>query len=184
MAAQALEAEVIKSVNGNAVVVDDSPRHRGRPRKLTVKRFLAICALVQKGVTNTQACLAEDINYSGFRTHVRRKRWWAKRFQIADQIRDEYMRDYHLAQITKHAKEGNWLCSAWVLERRFPHLFALHYTEHRTAESVEESVGTELPAEVLARHRALMLELAREDEAKQAKAVELPDAELNTKQTT
>jgi hypothetical protein len=157
---QTLEAPSIKS--------NIAPRHPGgRPRKLNVERFLRICALVERGVTNTQACKAEDVDYGGFRTHVRRKPWWAKRFQQADQIRDEYVRDFHLANITKHAKgyqdgetmvRGSWAASAWILERKFPHLFALHYTQHRTNDANDKPIYAELTRE------QLMASIAREKE--------------------
>lgn len=147
--AQLLDPYAIKGGNGN------SPRHPGgRPVKLDFKRFLRVCALVERGLTNTQACQAEGVNYSGFRSHVRRKPWWAKRFQHADQIRDEYLRDFHLANITKHAKgyqdgetfvRGSWAASAWILERKFPNLFALHYTQHRTADANTNRFTPSLP---------------------------------------
>jgi len=89
MAAQVLETEVLKSVNGN------SPRHaRGRPRKLTVTKFLRICALIEKeGKSNTVACRIEGVDYTTFRFHVRRKPWWQKRYLHADQVRDEVLQD-------------------------------------------------------------------------------------------
>jgi len=72
--------------------------------------------------------------------------------------------------MNKHAakEDGTWTVTGWLLERRWPHKYALHFTQHRTGDSTDQPGGNELPAEVLARHRALMLELAREDEAKQA----------------
>jgi hypothetical protein len=176
--AKPLETDPIKTVNGDAVVVGNTlPRHPGgRPRKLTVECFLRICALVQQGLTNTQACKVENINYSGFRMHVRSKPWWAKRFQHADQIRDEYLRDFHLSNITKHAKES-WAASAWILERRWPKHFALHYTQHRTTEATEQSVGEAIPAERLARYGELMLQMAAEDRVQEAaKVVTLPES--------
>jgi hypothetical protein len=165
--AQHLEIDaIIKGGNGNL------PRHPGgRPVKLTVERFLRICALVERGITNTQACQAEGINYSGFRSHVRRKPWWAKRFQHADQIRDEYLRDFHLANVTKDAKgyqdgetfvRGSWAASAWILERKFPQLFALRYTQHRTGDNAEKPQYAELTREQLLASIARAKELEAE----------------------
>jgi hypothetical protein len=100
--------------------------------------------------------------------------WGEKRFQQADQIRDEYLRDYHLANVTKHSKEF-WAASAWILERRWPQLFALHYTQHRTAEATEQSIGEAIPAERLARYGELMLEMAEENRVQEAaKVASLP----------
>jgi hypothetical protein len=65
------------------------------------------------------------------------------------------------------AGERNWLAHAWWLERNLPHLYALHNVVRIDPEQDRE-LEEEIPAEVLARHRALLLELAREDERKQA----------------
>ena len=174
---QALEADVIKSVNGNAVVVgNDSPRERGRPVKLTVKRFLAICTWIQQGKSNTLACRAENVDYTTFRLHVRNKPRWRKRYEHADAVRDEFLRDVHLTNIIRHA-EKNWLASAWILERKFPHLFALHFANRDNANAAEQPIGNEIPAERLAEYGRLMLEFAEENKAREAgKAVELLDA--------
>ena len=61
---------------------------RGRPCKLNVECFLRICGWIQQGLTNTEACEAEDIDYGGFRVRVRQKPSWAKRLHQAGQIRD------------------------------------------------------------------------------------------------
>lgn len=174
---QALETDVIKSVNGNAVVVgNDSPRHAGgRPVKLTVKRFLAICTWIQQGKSNTLACRAENVDYTTFRLHVRNKPRWRKRYEHADQIRDEFLRDVHLTNIVRHA-EKNWAASAWILERKFPHLFALHFANRDNASTVEQPIGDAIPAERLAEYGRLMLEFAEEAKAKQAQTVELPES--------
>lgn len=60
------------------------------------------------------------------------------------------------------AGQRNWMAHAWWLERSLPHLFALRAVNR--PDPTEEKPEPEIPAEVLARHRALMLELAREDE--------------------
>jgi|HubBroStandDraft_6_1064221.scaffolds.fasta_scaffold589936_1 hypothetical protein len=145
--AHTLEAGAIKGTNGN------SPRHAGgRPRKLTVARFLRICDLIEKeGKCNTAACRIEGVDYSGFRAHVRRKPWWQKRYLHADQVRDELLRDIYLGIITKHAakEEGTWQAAAWLLERRWPTQFALHFTQHRTPESAEQPQYEKLTREEL-----------------------------------
>lgn len=165
--AQALASDFVKEIPSDAVLVgDDSPRQRGRPLKLTVQKFLKICSWIEQGRTNTNACRLEGVHYTGFATHLRNKPRWRKRYELADAARNAFLQDLHLNNIQRHAKEC-WAASAWLLERKFPSLFALHFKD-RDTESAEQPVGNELPAEVLARHRALMLELAREDEAKQA----------------
>jgi hypothetical protein len=161
MAAQTIETEVIKS------------RHPGgRPPKLTVARFLRICALIEKeGKCTTAACRIEGVDYSGFRAHVRRKPWWQKRYLHADQLRDEVLQDIYLGIMTRHAvkEDGPWQVTAWLLERRWPNKFALHYTEHRDADAAEgQPIGETIPAERLAHYGKLMLEMAQENAAKTA----------------
>jgi transposase len=175
MSAPAFKPDVVKEIPADAVFVgNDLPRHAGgRPVKMTVKRFLQICAWIQQGKTNTVACRAEGVDYTTFRAHIRRNKRWIWRYELADKVRDDFLRDVHLANIGRHAKD-NWQASAWLLERKFPTAFALHFKD-RASDVAEKPVGNDIPAEVLAEHRALMLAMAREDEAKAAaKAAELP----------
>lgn len=61
-------------------------------------------------------------------------------------------------------ERGNWAAYAWILERSWPALFALCSVSRVDSEQDEP----ELPAEALQRHRRLLLELAKEDEQRQA----------------
>jgi hypothetical protein len=83
-----------------------------------------------------------------------------------------------LEAIMRAGERGNWVAYAWILERCWPSLFALRNVARADSEQDQES-EPELPAELLQRHRALLLELAREDEARQAanKIPELPAAQ-------
>jgi hypothetical protein len=156
--AQTLKPDAIKGANGN------SPRHAGgRPLRVTVARFLRICALIQEGKCNSAACKIEGVDYSGFRAHVRRKPWWQKRYLHADQVRDEYLKDLYLGIVSHHAKES-WQAAAWILERKWPALFALHFT-HR------DTNATEQPQVYRALTREELLETIR---ISQAVALEAP----------
>jgi hypothetical protein len=160
MAPDPLQIDDIKSVQVD-VVVEPRPRNAGgRPKKLTVRRFLRICDWIQKGKSNTLACQTEDVDYSGFRAHVRRKPWWRKRYEHADQVRDEYLRDIHLTNIVRHS-DNNWQASAWLLERKFPDLFALR-SVNRNINSSEVPIGDQVGIEELQRYSRLMLEFAKE----------------------
>jgi hypothetical protein len=160
------ESDEIKSVSLD-LVGDDEPRHAGgRPRKLTVAKFLKICSWIEKGRPNIIACKNENINYSGFRFHIRTRLWWRKRYEIADTMRDEYFRDVHLANIIHHS-QTNWTASAWLLERKFPHLFGMKNVNRDTAPA-DKPIGNEIPAERLAHYGEMMLQLAEEDRAREA----------------
>jgi hypothetical protein len=54
------------------------------------------------------------------------------------------------------ARERNWMAHAWWLERNLPHLYALRNVARRDPDQ-EKELEVEIPAEVLARHRALTL---------------------------
>jgi hypothetical protein len=64
------------------------------------------------------------------------------------------------------AGERSWMAHAWFLERAVPHMWALRNVVR--SDPCDQPAEEEIPAEVLARHHSLLLELAREDEARQA----------------
>lgn len=88
-----------------------------------------------------------------------------ERLKESETVRFNLRHEQALESIMEAGKRS-WLAHAWWAERNLPELYALR-TVHRDNVSAE-AIDNEIPAEVLARHRALMLELAREDEAKQA----------------
>ena len=137
----------------------------GRPLFLTPRRFLVICKMVEAGERVTQACRNALVSYAGFRSHVARNPLYQKRLRKAEKIRDEVWRDYAL-QMVKDAMPRNWIAAMTFLERRYPAEFSLRPVT-RPDDASEKQVA-DIPAEQLARHRALMLQLAREDEAKSA----------------
>lgn len=168
MQTPALETDVVKSVQVDVVCVDeDSPRHAGgRPLKLNVQRFLRICGWIQKGKSNSESCRIEQIDYTSFCAHKRRKKRWQWRYELADRVRDDYLRDWHLGNVVRHS-ENNWVASAWLLERKFPHLFALRPVNRDNGQS-DQLVGDKIPAERLSEYGREMLEFAREEEARKA----------------
>jgi hypothetical protein len=93
----------------------------------------------------------------------------------AEQVRFNLRHEQALESIMA-AGERSWMAHAWWLERCLPHLYALRNVNR--ADPSEEQPQEEIPAEVLAKHRALLLELAREDEAKRQIPVEQINADL------
>jgi hypothetical protein len=165
--AQTLQTDVVKEMPAAAVLIrEESPRHAGgRPLRLNVKKFLKICAWIQAGKSNTTACRAENIDYSTFWFHTRRKPRWRLRYEHANSMRDQFLCDVHLTNIVRHA-EQNWAASAWILERKFPALFALHFKE-RSSDTTALPVGNEIPISRLQEYGKLMLELAQETAEKE-----------------
>jgi hypothetical protein len=85
-----------------------------------------------------------------------------------EKIRDEVWRDYAL-EMVKSAMPRNWPAAMCYLERRYPLEFSLRIPASQAVNSIEQQPEEPVPAEVLARHRALLLELARQNAAARAK---------------
>jgi hypothetical protein len=140
--------------------------HRvGRPLFLTARRFIGICKLIEQGASTTEACRRALVSYAGFRNHVTRQPLYQKRLKEAELIRDQVWRSDALDAVHS-AFTKNWVSAMTFLERRYPNEFALRTVSRPDTE--QKQVAAEIPAEVLSRHRKLMLELAREDEAAKA----------------
>jgi hypothetical protein len=85
-----------------------------------------------------------------------------------EKIRDEVWRD-HALEMVKSAMPRNWPAAMCYLERRYPLEFSLRIPASQAVNSIEQQPEEPVPAEVLARHRALLLELARQNAAARAK---------------
>ena len=97
---------------------------RGRPLFLTARRFIKVCKWIEQGESFSEACRLELVHYTGFRRHVRLNPKYQRRLKEAEETREEFLREYHIANIRKHAPR-NVLASLWWLERRYPNQFAL-----------------------------------------------------------
>ena len=139
-------------------------RPGGRPLFLDAKRFVRICCAIESGESASEACRRELVSYRHFRRRVVQFPSYQRRLREAEQIRESFLKEYHIANIKQHAPK-NVLASLWWLERRYPGEFALRNVVRPDPEGDNEAEEV-IPAEELARHRALMLEMAREDEAR------------------
>ena len=146
-------------------VVSDEPPHRNpwRPTILTIRKFLRICHLVEKGFATSRACQCECVSYCRFRARVQRSRRLQERLKQAEDIRFNLRHEEALESIML-AGQRSWLAHAWWLERNLPHLYALRAVPRADSEQDDP----EIPAETLRRHRELYLQMAQEDQAKQA----------------
>ena len=64
------------------------------------------------------------MTYRLFRMHVTRNSKYQRRLKEAEEIREHFLREFHIANITKHAVK-NVAASMFWLERRYPAEFAL-----------------------------------------------------------
>ena len=149
----------------------------GRPLFLTARRFIRICRWIQQGESISEACRLELVSYANFRRHVKLNSKYQRRLKEAEEMREEFLREFHIANIRKHA-EWNVLASLWWLERRYPHQFALRNV-HRGEGGTDQPIGDQVSEEQLRRYASLMDEFRRENEAKavtQAPAVARPES--------
>jgi hypothetical protein len=117
-------------------VVRDEPRKKlGRPVRLTVRKFIRICRLVESGHTFVDACEIECVTYQTFRFRVSHSPRLEQRVKQAEAIRSLKRHDEALAAVVK-AGERNWVAHAWYLERVHPELYALRKIERAAIEQV------------------------------------------------
>jgi hypothetical protein len=100
--------------------------------------------------------------YSHFRFRVARSARLQERLKQAETVRFNLRHEQALESIMA-AGERSWMAHAWWLERCPPHLYVLRNV-NRSDPNESSASEEELPAEVLNRHRQLLLDLAREDE--------------------
>jgi hypothetical protein len=151
----------VKSVN---LEVLDKPGRRGRPVTLTIRRFVSVCYHIEQGFSIPNACEVEGVSYRNFRFRVSQSARLQGRLKEAETVRFNLRHEQALASILA-AGERSWMAHAWFLERALPHLYALRNVVRADPEGGQE-LKEEIPAEVLAKHRALMLQMAKEDEAR------------------
>jgi hypothetical protein len=95
-----------------------------RPLFLTARRFIRICHWIEHGESASEACRRELVTYRNFRLHVTRSAKYQRRLKQAEEIREHFLREFHISNITKHAAK-NVAASMFWLERRYPAEFAL-----------------------------------------------------------
>jgi hypothetical protein len=136
----------------------------GRPLFLTPKRFLRICRHIAEGESASEACRLELVSYRSFRLHVKRNPKYQERLKRAEASREEFLLEYHISNVKKHAPR-NVLASLWWLERRFPNRFALRNFV-RNEGATDQPIGDRIDESQLRRYSALMEDFRKENEAK------------------
>jgi hypothetical protein len=175
MPSQTAQTEVLdEAKEAQLEVVRDVDR--GRPLFLTARRFIKVCKWIEQGESFSEACRLELVHYTGFRRHVRLNPKYQRRLKEAEETREEFLREYHIANIRKHAPR-NVLASLWWLERRYPNQFALR-SVNRSEGSNDLPVGDKVSEEQLRRYAALMEDFRRENESKaHAQTAALPSSQ-------
>jgi hypothetical protein len=143
----------------------DRPVRRGRPVTLTVRRFLKVCHNIEAGFSIPRACEAESISYAHFRFRVARSERLQARLKKSEATRLALRHEQALESVME-AGQRSWMAHAWFLERVWPSLYSLRPISRDSNE--DEPAEEEIPSEILAKHRALLLEQAAEDASRQA----------------
>jgi hypothetical protein len=150
---------------------DNKPRRKktGRPLRLTLRVFIRICHLVERGFAVPLACEAESVSYSLFRFRCQENPRLEERIQQALKVRFDRRHEEALASVLK-AGEKLWMAHAWYLERVLPNLYALKNVSRETADDTRafyDKLTKEQIIELIAAHAAV--------ESERPKAPELKD---------
>lgn len=137
---------------------------RGRPLFLTARRFIKVCKWIEQGESFSEACRLELVHYTGFRRHVKLNPKYQRRLKQAEETREEFLREFHIANIRKHAPR-NLLASLWWLERTNPGRFALRQV-YRPEAQAEAAIGDKVDEGQLRRYSQLLEDFRRENESK------------------
>jgi hypothetical protein len=149
---QVLELKVVRSYEF------DRPRI-GRPLRLNARRFIRICHLIERGSSATDACAVELVTYHAFRHHVRQNPKYQRRLKEAEEIREYFLKEFHMANISKHAPK-TVVASMWWLERRYPNEFALRSVIREEVNSAAQEVFGKISLEQLIENAKLAKEVA------------------------
>lgn len=148
-----LELQVVRSY-------DFSPRaSRGRPLRMDARRFIRICHLVERGEAITHACEREAVTYRAFRVHVARNPKYQRRLKEAEEIREHFVKEFHIANILQHSAKSV-VASMWWLERRYPNEFALRSVIREEVNSAAQEVFGKISLEQLVENARLAREVA------------------------
>jgi hypothetical protein len=138
----------------------------GRPLFLTPKRFLKICHLIEKGESATEACRQQLVTFSLFRAHVTRNPKYQKRLRRAEKVREEFLHEWHMANVRKHAPK-TVIASLWWLERTRPDRYAIRQFSRIPEGNGEQVIGDKVSESDLKRYAEQMADFQKSNETKQ-----------------
>jgi hypothetical protein len=141
------------------VVRCDEPLTGGRPLFLNARRFIRICHHIERGESASEACRRELVTYRNFRLHVSRHQKYQMRLREAEEIREHFLREFHIANITKHS-ERNVAASMFWLERRYPNEFALKAVSRDSGDLEKQALCDKMSLEQLVVNAKLAAEIA------------------------
>ena len=141
------------------VVRCDEPHAGGRPLFLNARRFIRICRAIERGESASEACRQQLTTYRNFRMHVARNPKYHRRLRQAEEIREHFLREFHISNITRHAAK-NVAASMFWLERRYPNEFALKTVSRDSAQTEQQALCDKISLEQLIENAKLAAEVA------------------------
>jgi len=141
------------------VVRCDEPHAGGRPLFLNARRFIRICRAIERGESASEACRQQLTTYRNFRMHVARNPKYQRRLRKAEEVREHFLREFHITNITKHAVK-NVAASMFWLERRYPNEFALKAVSRDSAQMQQLALCDKISLEQLVANAKLAAEIA------------------------
>jgi len=161
------------------VVRCDEPHSGGRPLFLDARRFIRICHHIERGESASEACRRELVTYRNFRMHVSRNPKYQWRLKQAEEVREHFLREFHIANITKHAAKTVAASMFW-LERRYPNEFALKTVSRDSAQMEQLPLCDKISLEQLVANAKLAAEIAANPPSGLAQAPKLTDGNIRS----
>lgn len=124
-----------------------------RTSKLTSELIEQICAFIENGNTNKDACYMVGISEATLYNWIAKASKLKKQtpdnaiyFELLESLKraEARFRAYHISVIN-NASRRNWQASAWMLERRYPNEYGRKVTDVSLAVTDEVPVRVYLP---------------------------------------
>jgi len=154
-----ISAQQDRSLIEPEVVRCDEPHAGGRPLFLNARRFIRICRAIERGESASEACRQQLTTYRNFRMHVARNPKYQRRLKQAEEIREHFLREYHIANITRHAAKTVAASMFW-LERRYPNEFALKAVNRDSGEVEKQELCDKISLDQLVENAKLAADIA------------------------
>ncbi|HTG51699.1 MAG TPA: hypothetical protein VMA33_02475, partial [Candidatus Tectomicrobia bacterium] len=130
-----------------------------RPLFLNARRFIRICHAIERGESASEVCRQQLTTYRDFRMHVARNPKYQRRLKQAEEIREHFLREYHIANITRHAAKTVAASMFW-LERRYPNEFALKAVNRDSGEVEKQELCDKISLDQLVENAKLAADIA------------------------
>jgi hypothetical protein len=151
-----MEGEIIE-----LSVVRAAPRadRRGIPLILSARCFIRICRWIEEGRSAVESCRMEGVTYALFRKRVGQYASFRRRLREAEEVREHFLREFHIANITQHSAKTVAASMFW-LERKYPNEFSLRSVIREEVNSAAQEVFGKISLEQLIENARLAKEVA------------------------